>query len=68
MGYTDRTADFREASKLKQDFSPPAKRRKSTTEAEPRDTFGKRFLQEAYIIVRPPFRLPMRRLTRPSRS
>ena len=63
MGYTDRTADFREAVKSKQDSAPPAKRRKLTTEVEPRDTFGKRYVQEAYIIVCPLTRLPILRLT-----
>lgn len=53
MGYTNRTADFQEVIKSKQGLTPPAKRRKLTTEVDPRDTFGKRYVEEAYIIVRP---------------
>lgn len=52
MGYTDRTADFREVVKSKHGSTPPAKRRKLTTEVDPRDTFGKRYVEEAYIVVR----------------
>lgn len=66
MGYIDRTADFREAIKLKQDLTHSPKRRKLIAEAEPRDTFGKQYVQEAYIIVRPPFRPLVPPLTRPT--
>lgn len=52
MGYTDRTADLREIIKLKQGLTLPAKRRKLATEEDPRDTFGKRYVEEAYTIVR----------------
>ncbi|KAG8218747.1 hypothetical protein J3R82DRAFT_4418 [Butyriboletus roseoflavus] len=51
MGYTDRTADFRQVIKLNQGLPPPAKRRKLATEVDPRDTFGKRYVEEAYIIL-----------------
>jgi len=51
MGHTDRTADFWKVIKSKQGLTPPAKRRKVGTEIEPRDTFGKRYMEEAYIIL-----------------
>ena len=59
MGHTDRTADFWQVIKSKQGLTPPAKRRKVATEIEPRDTFGKRYMEEAYIIVRPLFQVPL---------
>lgn len=66
MGYTDRTADFRQVIKLNQGLSPPAKRRKLATEVDPRDAFGKRYVEEAYTIVRRLSRVPNPRLTRSS--
>ncbi|KAG9317564.1 snare protein syntaxin 18/UFE1 [Chiua virens] len=51
MGYNDRTADFQEAVRSKQNLVSSAKRRKLSTDVEPRDTFGKRYLEEAYIIL-----------------
>lgn len=59
MGHTDRTADFWQVIKSKQGLTPPAKRRKVATEIEPRDTFGKRYVEEAYIIVCPLFQVPL---------
>lgn len=53
MGHIDRTQDFRQVVQSKQGLTPPAKRRKVASETESRDTFGKRFVEEAYIIVRP---------------
>lgn len=59
MGHTDRTQDFRQVIKSKQGPTFPVKRRKLATEIEPRDTFGKRYVEEAYIIVRPLYQLPI---------
>lgn len=59
MGHTDRTQDFRQVIQSKQGSTPPAKRRKLATENEPRDTFGKRYMEEAYIIVRPSFQVSL---------
>lgn len=59
MGHTDRTADFRQVIKSKQGLTPPAKRRKLATEIEPHGIFGKRYMEEAYIIVRRLFQVPI---------
>ncbi|KAF8138583.1 snare protein syntaxin 18/UFE1 [Boletus edulis] len=51
MGHIDRTQDFRQVLQSKQGLTPPVKRRKLAAESEPRDTFGKRYVEEAYIIL-----------------
>ncbi|KAF9240235.1 hypothetical protein BU15DRAFT_87714 [Melanogaster broomeanus] len=43
--------DFRGALKLKQNTTPPHKRRKLTADGDSRDAFGKQYLEEAYTVL-----------------
>jgi syntaxin 18 len=56
MPARDRTTDFQEAIKQKQDELPESKRRKlsrhATAEGQGQVTLGKEYIAEAYVIVR----------------
>jgi len=53
MGFTNRTADFKDILQAKQSAVPQAKRRKAShAQDEPSsNVFGKQYLEEAYTVV-----------------
>jgi hypothetical protein len=53
MGFTNRTADFKDVLRAKQSAIPQPKRRKTSPVQDGPDSnvFGKQYLEEAYTIV-----------------